>query len=337
MSNAHPLGVNAPLCSYTCEPHIRASYLHNNVSLKLILVVGGNGFIGQHFRDCAKGHREVAFVRRGANLDKAQPGPGETLIDAAVFDGPAGDDLIRRAKAVIYLRSVSVPGTFEAHPDEELSANAHPALSFFARCAKLNIDARIIFTSSGGAVYGARQKAPINENQPTLPISSYGYGKVVIEESLRFLSRSKGLRFSILRLSNPVGRHHVNPKQGLVSAAFHAVRTGVPLPLFGTTNVRDYVDADDVAAALMMAACDVSSENRVLNIGSGLGLSIAEMISIIETTLSISVPVEIKAPRKVDVPHVILDCDRAERELGWKATTPISETLVKTWRGTETR
>jgi UDP-glucose 4-epimerase len=307
------------------------------VSLKLILVVGGNGFIGQHFRDLAKGHREVAYVRRGAELDEARPGLGETLIDAAMFEGPAGDDLIRRARAVIYLRSASVPGTFEAHPDEELTTNAQPALSFFARCAKLNIGARIIFTSSGGAVYGARQNAPISENQPTMPISSYGYGKVIIEESLRFLHRSQGLRFSILRLSNPVGRHHVNPKQGLVSAAFHAVRTGVPLPLFGTTNIRDYVDADDVAAALMMAACDGSKENRVLNIGSGLGLSIAEVISMIEATLSISVPVEIKAPRKVDVPHVILDCERAERELGWRATTPISETLVKTWRGTETR
>lgn len=303
----------------------------------MILVIGGSGFIGQHFRDFARGRHEVAYVLRGSPSDKAEPRSNEVFIDASAFDGPAGDDLIRNAQAIVYLRSASVPGTFEANPDEELNANAQPALSFFARCAKINVNARVVFTSSGGAVYGAIQHAPISENQPTQPISAYGYSKLVIEESLRFLSRSRGQRFSILRLSNPVGRHHANPRQGLVSAAFHAARTGKPLPLFGTSNVRDYVDADDVAAALMAAACDEAQENRTLNIGSGLGLTIAEMIEAIEATLAICVPVEINAPRKVDVPHVILDCRRAEEELGWRATTPLSETLVKTWRGTEPR
>lgn len=301
----------------------------------MIVVIGGSGFIGQHFRDFARGRRDVVCVQRRLSPEGPEAAPGETLIDEEAFEGAAGDELIRQADAVIYLRSASVPGTFEAHPDQELSANAQPALRFFARCAKLNTAARVIFTSSGGAVYGARQAGPITEAHPAQPISSYGYGKLVIEEGLRLLARSTGLRYSILRLSNPVGRHHANPRQGLVSAAFHAARTGEPLPLFGTSNVRDYVDADDVAAALMAAARYEGTECHTLNIGSGRGLSIAGMISMIEATLSIRVPVEIKAPRRVDVPHVILDCSKAEQDLGWRASTPISETLLKTWRGTQ--
>jgi len=301
----------------------------------LILVVGGSGFIGQHFRDLAAGRCEVSYVQRGVPFNQTQARSGETFIDSKSFDSALGDDLISRARAIIYLRSASVPGTFEANPEEELSANAQPALSFFTRCVRLNADARVVFTSSGGAVYGARHHAPITETQPTLPISSYGYGKVVIEDGLRLLSRSKGLQSTILRLSNPVGRHHANPRQGLVSAAFNAIRTGQTLSLFGTSNVRDYVDADDVAAALMAAACDDSRECQTLNIGSGQGLSIAEMIATIEDTLSLSVPVEIKAARNVDVPHVVLNCAKAEQHLGWKASTPIEETLKKTWRGTQ--
>ncbi|SDR05962.1 UDP-glucose 4-epimerase [Brevundimonas sp. 374] len=305
----------------------------NDESLNLILVIGGSGFIGQHFRDFARGRCDVVYVLRSGAQEQLEANTGETFIDADSFEGAVGDQIIQQASAILYLRSASVPGTFEANPDGELDFNATPALRFFTRCARLNLDARVIFTSSGGAVYGARQQAPITEAQPTLPISAYGYGKMIIEDGLRLLSRSRGQRFSILRLSNPVGRYHTNPRQGLVPAAFHAVRTAQSLPLFGTSNVRDYVDADDVAAALMAAACDVSSECRTLNIGSGKGLSIAQMIKLIETTLSLTVPVKIEPARQVDVPYVILDCSNAERQLGWRASTPISQTLLKTWLG----
>jgi UDP-glucose 4-epimerase len=295
--------------------------------------MGGGGFIGRHFRDLARGQCEVAYVLRNGAQGQLEVQTGETFIDAGSFEGADGDQLIQQASAILYLRSASVPGTFEANPDFELDLNAQPALRFFNRCARLNLDARIVFASSGGAVYGARQHAPITEAQPALPISSYGYGKLVIEEGLKLLSRSQGQRFSILRLSNPIGRHHANPRQGLVPAALTAVRTGQPLPLFGTSNVRDYVDADDVAGAFMAAACDATTDCRILNIGSGRGLSIGQMIEAIETTLSVKVPVRIEAVRPVDVPYVVLDCSTAEREIKWKASTPIPETLLKAWLG----
>lgn len=307
--------------------------LPTDESLKVILVVGAGGFVAKHFRDIVDEH-ELVLVQRRARDASNELRPNETIIDADSFDGREGDALIRMASAVIYLRSASVPGTFQDDPSQELSENAQPALRFFTRCARLNPDARIVLTSSGGAVYGADQHTPIAEDQPTLPISSYGYGKLVIEDGLRLLQRTDGVRFSILRLSNPIGRHHVNPRQGLVSAAFQAIRTGRPLPLFGTGNVRDYVDADDVAAALLLAATTPASTSHTLNIGSGRGHSIGDIIATIETTLAMKVPVEIKAPRNVDVPYVVLDCARAEQQLGWKASTPIETTIEKTWRNT---
>jgi UDP-glucose 4-epimerase len=294
----------------------------------LILVLGGNGFIGRHFRDIARAKTPLTIVRRDPDAAFVTLSESETALSAEAFAGEQGDDAIRRATAVIYLSTASVPGTFEANPWREIPANVEPAVQFFDRCAALNPQARIIMTSSGGTIYGSHHTAPISEDAAACPISAYAMGKQMVEEGLAYLGRSRSLRYTILRLSNPVGRHHNNPRQGLVPVALRAVRSGVPLQLFGDENIRDYVDADEVAEALLLAALDDRKESLLLNIGSGVGHSVADVISLVGDVAGAHVPCVLKPRRPQDVPYVVLDCARAQEALGWRARLSLRDSIA---------
>lgn len=297
----------------------------------MILIIGGNGFIGRHVRAALTRTHEVWSVRREAGADWISFPGQETQLSGEAFSGPEGDAAIRRAEAVVYLSTRSVPGTFEADPASELGENVAPAFRLFDRVATLNPECRIVFTSSGGTIYGRDHSVPIKESSPTLPISAYGYGKLASEQALTFLTRTRGVRATILRLSNPVGLYHQNPRQGLVPAALNAVRTGTPLRLFGNTNIRDYIAADDVADAVRLAAMDDRRTSTILNIGSGVGSSIADVLEIVAEVTGQPVPYTLEAPRSLDVPYVVLDCALAKSQLGWETTRSLRDAVATVW------
>lgn len=297
----------------------------------MILLVGANGFIGRHFRSIAGTQADVVCVRRDETAQWRSFSPREQVIGEHPFAGQAGDELIRSSTAVVYLSTRSVPGTFESDPSLEVSLNLEPAMRLFTRVASINPAARIVLASSGGTVYGGRHNGPIEEGAPKEPISAYGLVKLAVEDALAFTSRVRDGRHTILRLSNPVGRYHHNPRQGLVAAAFQAVRSGTPLTLYGSKTVRDYVDADDVAHAFLLAAIDQSATSTTLNIGAGQGTTSGEIIAMVEAVTGRSVPLVMGLPRQMDVPYVVLDCKKASIQLGWRATTPLEMTLQRMW------
>jgi nucleoside-diphosphate-sugar epimerase len=117
--------------------------------------------------------------------------------------------------------------------------------------------------------------------------------------------------------------------QGIVSAAIRAAQTGSSLTLFGGgLQVRDFFDADDLAAAIAAAGVD-SREAGVWNVGSGVGTCVIDVIRLVEEATGRPIEISMLPGREIDVPYAVLDCGRAEADLGWMATFELRESIAR--------
>ena len=179
--------------------------------------------------------------------------------------------------------------------------------STFEYCAQKDI--KFVYFSSGGTVYGNRtDMTPFKETDPMAPISYYGWSKQMMENSILYVHRTAGLKYLIVRPSNPYGHgQNIHAKQGLIAVALGKILAGEPIVVWGDgSNVRDYIYIDDLCEVLcLLLEKDVC--NTTLNIGSGVGASINDIIQVLRDVVSEEVQVEYQPARKVDVAHMILD------------------------------
>jgi UDP-glucose 4-epimerase len=254
-------------------------------------------------------------------------------MDAAEFASPSGRDVIANATAIVYFTWSSVPSTFAEEPWRELTENVTPAFKFFLRVADIAPSAKIVFISSGGTVYGAQGDLPKSETDATYPISSYGAGKLMAEEALRFVGRTRGARYAILRVSNALGRWQRSDRQGIAGITLRAARDGAPVRLFGSgAQVRDFVDADDVADAIYAASIDTEHPAATWNVGSGVGIAVRDLLETISRIVGRPILIENAPARSLDVPYIVLDCRKVAEDLGWTAKTPLERSIRRIWK-----
>ena len=305
-----------------------------------LLLIGGAGFLGKHLAARAA-DRDIActvVTSRIGGTSLSNLSAIHRTMDAERFAGGEGDEAILGASAVVYLATRSVPVSSFDSPTAELDENVRPAFDAFQRIGALNPAARIIFISSGGTVYGKTDATPIPESHPLAPISPYGLGKVLTEQTLRFCTDARNQPAAILRLSNLVGRHHRGTRQGLVMAVLRAIRAGGAVPVFGDgSHVRDYLDADDAADAILRVAAlpTTGSLFGLWNLGSGRGTSVVDVIRLVGDVLGRTIEIEWRPPRAVDVPASVLDISLIRRDIGWEPTTPLRRSIEKIVEATE--
>ncbi len=287
----------------------------------MIIVLGGGGFLGQHLRRRLIAAGAAFTIVSPRDLNRRGPAaPHEGFMLAQSFDGPEGDALLRRASALVNLASRSVPGTYAAQPWREMAERVAPVATLFGRCAEANSLLKIVQISSGGTVYGRASEDRVNEAAPCAPISGYGLAHLMIEESLRFTGRTAGNPYCILRVSNPVGRFQSSGNQGIVSIAARAAASRSDFPLFGEGHqMRDFLDADDVAESILAACRDRLHATATWNVGSGVGRSVLDVIRIVEEVGGRPIRLRRLPDRSIDVPRIVLDCGRIHNDLGWRA------------------
>ena len=132
-----------------------------------------------------------------------------------------------------------------------------------------------------------------SETFATNPISSYGLGKLMAEQGLAFVGWTKGAPYAILRVSNAIGRWQTNEMQGIVGVAMRATRDGIPVRLFGGgVQVRDFVDADDVAEAIYAASVDTTHLAATWNVGSGKGITNIDLMHRVSKIIGRAIVIE---------------------------------------------
>ncbi len=245
------------------------------------LVLGGNGFIGTHLVDglLEKGNL-VRIYDRSPNRFRATP------RDAEFVEGELGNHgLIREAvegmEVVFHCVSTTLPKTSNDDPLYDVRSNLIDTLQLLEACVEAGVR-KVIFASSGGTVYGLPQTIPITEDHPTDPITSYGIVKLAVEKYLGLFHHLHGLDYTALRISNPYGPYQdPGGQQGAIVVFLHRLYTGQPIIIWGDGRVvRDYLYVADLVDALVLAA-ERETRRKVLNVGSGQGTSLNELVALI--------------------------------------------------------
>lgn len=315
-----------------------------------VLVTGGAGYIGSHttkalaqagfepvvLDDLSTGHRWA--VRWGP------------LLEADVGDGAALRAILKRyrIRAVIHFAARAYVGESMRDPRGYYWNNVVGTLNLLD--AMLDVGVDVIVFSSSCATYGLPEVLPIPEDHPQRPVSPYGETKLAVERALQWYGQAYGLRWLALRYFNAAGADpdgelgevH-DPETHLIPRAILAAlgRTD-PVEIYGTdystrdgTAVRDYIHVVDLAEAHVLGLRYLlgGGESAALNLGTGRGHSVREVLAAVERVSGRTVPVREGPRRPGDPPALVADARKARELLGWQPRCSDLDTIVETaWR-----
>lgn len=296
--------------------------------------MGGAGFMGSHLVELlvAEGVPVRVFDLPGCADRRLAGLAGKIEVVEGDFQGAAAvAAAVSGCEAVFHLIGTTVPATANRDPLFDLETNVAATVRLLEACSQAGVK-RVVFSSSGGTVYGDAQQVPIPETHATEPQSAYGITKLAVEKYLALFERLHGLNYTVLRISNAYGpRGRVDGRQGVMGAFLKALKHGQAITLWGEdAMVRDYVYVEDVARAFR-AALRQQSPHRVFNIGTGVGTSLRELIALMERVTGRRVTVRQEPGGPTGVRANVLDASRAREHLGWQPTTTLEAGLRKTW------
>jgi UDP-glucose 4-epimerase len=292
-------------------------------------VIGGTGLLGKCLtRKLVQAGWTVRSIARSGNpVGPAQLWWSDVEWISAALGSDACAQALVGAEVVFHLASTTVPSTSNLAYD--LESNVLPTLRTLEAMASVEIP-RMVFASSGGTVYGAAESIPIPETHPTGPICAYGIHKLAIEKYLQLFRSSRRLDSVCLRIANHYGEEQdLNKPLGAMAHFASRAVHGLPIEIWGDGNViRDYIHVDDVAEAFLRAA-RYQGQERVMNVGTGRGTSLNQLVQLLRASLSTLVEVKYQAARSFDVPSNILDVQRVRRELGWEPRMSVESGIAR--------
>jgi UDP-glucose 4-epimerase len=297
------------------------------------LVIGGSGFLGHALvhRLVAKGMDVVATSRKPETRFTLPGLHWRDLNLSRYVDEP---DLLAEISVVYHLGWSSIPSTADLAPADDLVENVPGSIRLLESIWRHAGDVRLVFASSGGTVYGRIGPEPAREDRPLAPTGAHGLSKATVERYIDFYAQNRGVDAITLRIGNSFGADQKSARVfGAVTTFCAEALAGRPLVIFGDGSiVRDYLYIDDVVDALITAA-EISPLHRHFNIGSGIGLSLNEVIDAVSEALGRRPRVERREARDFDLPVSVLDISRARTELGWQPNVPFREGLLRTLDG----
>ena len=300
-----------------------------------IILLGAAGFIGTNLiAELSKDpNNEITIVDRDLRYFKPIINlniPNLNIVESDLSMNTDYEKLVATQDLVYHLISTTVPSTSNRSISEELKANVILSANLLDACVTQKVK-KIAFISSGGTVYGAGLNFPINEKDPTNPITSYGIQKLCIEKLLYLYNYMYGLDYRIIRLSNPYGPYQrPDGRLGVITNFTYKALKGEDIYVYGSGSiVRDYIYIDDAIRGIQNIV-NGTSPYKTFNLGCGYGTTIKEIIQAIESVLNVKLNVNYTTARKVDVPVNYLDISRYEAAYGTLSPINLEDGIKKT-------
>jgi UDP-glucose 4-epimerase len=294
------------------------------------LVTGGAGFIGSHLVEAllAEG-RQVTVIDDLSSGSRSNVAPGAELQTLDIVDRDVLHAAIEQARpdAIFHLAAqASVVASVE-DPTRDCAVNVQGTLNVLDAAARLGTP--VVFTSTGGALYGDEAPMPTAEDRIPAPLSPYGASKWAGEAYVNTWSLSGGIPHAVCRLGNVYGpRQSPHGEAGVVAIFSHHLHAGKTPKLYGHgAPTRDYVYVGDVVRALL-AAC---GHRGTYNVATGVETDVRTIWDELSTAAGVQIEPQLADLRPGELQHSCLDASRAERELGWRAEVPIAEGLARTY------
>ncbi len=321
------------------------------MSLPKILVTGGAGYIGSHtVRLLAdKGYQIIV-------LDNLVYGHRDAIVnpDVELIVGDLGDKELtgrlfeyHEIAAVIHFAAYAYVGESVSDPEKYYQNNIAAPLNLLEVMRKNGCD-KFIFSSTC-ATFGNPQYVPIDENHPQNPINPYGQSKLMLEKIVKDYAHAYGTKYTFLRYFNAagasadsrIGEDH-NPETHLIPLILDAANGDRPhITVFGTdydtpdgTCIRDYIHVDDLATAHLAALEHLlgGKESTICNLGTGVGVSVKEMIRVVEEVTGKTVPVVYGDRRAGDPPYLYSNPENAKKVFDWEAKYKnIKDIIAHAW------
>jgi UDP-glucose 4-epimerase len=266
----------------------------------------------------------------------------ENLLVGDACDPKLVRDVVATVDHIVVCGGGLMPAASERQPEVD-AALALELLDNVTGAALGRNKLRLLFMSSGGTVYGQPRRLPVDEEHPTLPLGAYGRARVACERLLKRRRAGDGVLTCSLRCANAYGEFQLPDRgQGAVATFLEHVRTATAIEMYGDGSViRDYVYAPDIArAVVVLLGHDLLPE--VINVGSGRGTSLVELVDLIAREVGREAEIVRRADRPFDVPEIVLNVELLTRivalpptqlELGlarthrWLATNPLVELM----------
>ena len=314
-----------------------------------VLVVGGAGYIGSHMVRLLdkNGHNVVVLDNLSTGCAPAVTA-GELIVgdmaDRTLTEQILGDHKI---DAVMHFAACALVGESVTNPAKYYENNVIATLQLLEAMRKTDVG-RIVFSSTC-ATYGVPDVVPVSEKEKQVPVNPYGFTKLVIEKALEDYSHAYNLGYAALRYFNAagaspegdIGEDH-DPESHLIPLVLQvALGQREQITIFGDdwptpdkTCVRDYVHVDDLGAAHLAALERIKSgEGIKVNLGTGRGFSVREIIETCRDVTGHEIPAVIGERRAGDPPELIANAAMAKKVLGWEPEYPDPHPIIETaWK-----
>ena len=317
------------------------------MTVKRVLITGGAGYIGSHAAKVLRQAGREPVVFDDLSCGHAHAVRWGPLVEGDIRNADALRAAIRqyRPDAVMNFAARIEVGEGEKNPAHFYDNNVAGMLNLVR--VMLEEDVNSLVFSSTCAIYGDPERLPLTEDLPKRPVSVYGRSKWMAEQMLEDISRAHGLRFAALRYFNAagadpdgeIGEEH-DPETHLIPNAIKAAMgMGGPMKLFGNdyptpdgTCIRDFIHVTDLAEAHLLAADRLhgGSGNLQLNLGTGEGRTVLEVLKSIEKATGRAVPHTISPRRPGDAVALYSDASKVKSTLGWTPKLSDIDTIVST-------
>lgn len=300
--------------------------------MKNVLILGANGFIGQHLTNRLLGQKDLSVVGYGLHAPRGTEHERFRFVCGDYREETRFADILTRYQIdlIFHLISTTVPIGGTDHAVEELQSNVAPTIRILQAMAKTDTK-KLIFASSGGTVYGESDQ-DYRLDQPLRPICSYGAQKACIEAYLHVFRHTHGLDCKIARMANPYGPvSWGDRRQGIIPILIRRLMEDLPVTLFGDA-VRDYIYIDDVVDALVKAQ-RYSGGQAVFNIGTGVATHLSTVVAMVEHVCGRRFSkITLDQERVCDVHRSVLDISETVRALDWQPCVSLEEGVLRTYR-----
>lgn len=298
-----------------------------------VLVTGGAGFVGSHVSEAllARGH-EVTVVDDLSSGKRGNVPEGADFHEADVRTGCAEIFRSSRPEVLCHLAAQMDVRRSVREPDFDADVNVLGTVRLLESCVAHGVG-KVVFASTGGAVYGEQNEFPVPEDHRQYPVSPYGVSKLAGERYLHYYRAQHGLPYAALRYANVYGpRQDPHGEAGVVAIFSGNLAEGQPSTIFGTgEQTRDYVYVGDVARANVLAL-EGDAPDGAYNIGTGIETSVTELYERMRRLSGRDVAAERGPAKPGEQSRSSVDPTKAARELGWKPETDLASGLERTLR-----
>jgi UDP-glucose 4-epimerase len=296
-----------------------------------IIVTGGAGFIGSNIVDALiKDGHEVAVVDNLSTGREENVNASAQFFNTDITDAEALENVFENFRPEVIFHVAAQIDVRKSVDDPAFDAetNVIGSVNLFKLAVNYGVR-RIVYSSTGGALYGEPKALPATEETPIEPLSPYGVAKYCVENYLNYFKRLYGLERVILRYANVYGpRQDPLGEAGVVAIFTGKILKGEKPVIYGDgTQTRDYVYVDDVVRANLIA---LAGKEGVYNIGTGIETSVNDLVNVFGKVLQAEISPQYTQARKGEVHRISLEGELAKKELGFAPKVSIEEGLKKT-------